>query len=87
MIRALAAVSTEAQGEQLVEDVVVVADGGGGVEVLQPHCRVQAGGAGAALRGGGFPAGDLVGQDELEELGVGQLAGARGPRPVKLPSL
>jgi len=58
------------------------------------HGRVQAGGAGAALGGGGVAAGDLVGQDQLEELGVAEAVGVhhclvsraggphRRPRPV-----
>ena len=37
------------------------------------HGGVQAGGAGAQGGGAGFAAGYLVGQDELEEVGVGHV--------------
>jgi hypothetical protein len=43
--------------------------------VLQPHARVQARLAGAPLRGDGVAAGDLVGQEQLEEPGVAEAAG------------
>ena len=75
-------VGDEPQGEQFVQDGLVVADGAVCVEVVQPHGRVQAGGAGAARRGGGVAAGDLVGQDQLQELGVGQVAGAGQGEPL-----
>ena len=64
----------ETQRAQLVEDLVVVVDLGGGVPVLQGHVRVEPGGAGPEAGTGGFTAGDLVGEDELEELGVGEVA-------------
>ena len=64
----------EAQRAQLVEDLVVVVDLGGGVPVLQCHVGVESGGAGPQAGAGGLSAGDLVGEDELEELGVGQVA-------------
>ena len=51
----------EPQADQLVPQLLVVADGGGGVPGVQAHVGVQPGGAGAA---GGRPvlaAGDLVG--------------------------
>ncbi len=50
---------------------MVVADGGGGVPGVQAHAGVEAGGAGAQARGLGLAAGDLVGQDQFEEVGVG----------------
>ena len=37
---------------------------------VEPHGRIQAGGPGAEHRRAGLPAGDLVGQQQLEERGV-----------------
>ena len=65
----------EPQRAQLVPDGVVVGDLGGVVPAVQGHGRVEAGGAGAAVGGGGLAAGDFVGEDELEELGVAHAAG------------
>ncbi len=39
------------------------------------HVGVEAGGAGPQAGRGGLAAGDFVGEDQLEELGVGQVAG------------
>ena len=64
----------EPQRAQLVEDLVVVVDLGGGVPVLQGHVGVEAGGAGPEAGGGGLSAGDFVGEDQFEELVVGQVA-------------
>ena len=61
---------------------LVVGDLGWCVEVLQAHGGVEAGGAGAPLGGGGVAAGDLVGEDELEELGVAQVAGPGQGEPL-----
>ncbi len=61
------------QASQLVPQLVVVADGGGGVPGVQPHAWIEPGGAGPQRGGLGFAAGDLVGEDELEEVGVGHL--------------
>jgi len=78
----VAGVGDEAQQEQLVEDLPVVGDAGLVVEVLQPHGRVQAGGAGAPFGGGGVAAGHLVGEDQLQELGVAEVAGAGQGEPL-----
>ena len=71
----------EPQAGQLVPQLLVVADGGGVVPGVQPHAGVEPGGAGAQRGGLGLAAGDLVGQDELEEVGVGHvlLAGQGEP--------
>src|SRR5579863_10706298 len=63
----------EPQGDQLVPELLVVADGGGGVPGFGAHGGVQAGVLGAQGDGSGFAAGDFVGQDELEEVGVGHV--------------
>ena len=91
-IRDVVAGVDEAQGAQLVEDLVVVVDLGGGVPVLQCHVGVEAGGAGSEAGRGGLSAGDLIGEDELEELGGGTgrvvwpgravRAGCRGSGPA-----
>ena len=39
------------------------------------HRGVEPGGAGSQVGGGGLAAGDFVGEDELEELGVSHAAG------------
>ena len=44
---------------------------------VQGHLRVEPGGAGASVGRGGLAAGDFVGEDELEELGMTHLAGGR----------
>src|SRR6266704_4979674 len=62
----------EPQGDELVPEPLVVADGGGGVPGFGAHGGVQAGVFGAQGDGPGFAAGDFVGQDQLEEVGVGQ---------------
>jgi len=58
--RAVGAVE-EPQGDQLVPQLLVVADGGGGVPGLGAHGGVQAGVAGAKGDGAGLAAGDFVG--------------------------
>src|SRR6266536_1478063 len=63
----------EPQGDQLVPEPLVVADGGGRVPGFGAHGGVQAGVLGAQRDGPGFAAGDFVGQDELEEVGVGHV--------------
>ncbi|HET6919433.1 MAG TPA: hypothetical protein VFI46_08220 [Jiangellaceae bacterium] len=55
--------------------MVVVGDLGGVVPTVQRHRRVESGGAGSSVGGGGFAAGDFVGEDELEELGVTEATG------------
>jgi hypothetical protein len=65
----------EAQRAQLRPDGVVVGDFGGVVPAIQGHGRVELGGAGAPVGAGGLASGDLVGEDELEELGVAHAAG------------
>ncbi len=59
----------------------VVADGGGLVPGVQPHSRVQAGGAGAQGRGLGLTSGDLIGEDKLDEVDVGHFL-LPGPHTV-----
>src|SRR6185437_3653968 len=61
----------EPQAGQLVPELPVVGDGGGVVPGVEPHAVVEPGGAGAQRGGFGFAAGVLVGEDELEEVGVG----------------
>ena len=51
----------EPQADQFVPQLLVVADGGGGVPGVQPHVGVQAGGAGAAGGRAVLAAGDFVG--------------------------
>src|SRR6266480_625308 len=51
----------------------VVQAGGGGVPGFGAHGGVQAGVLGAQRDGAGFASGDLVGQDQLEEVGVGHV--------------
>ena len=66
----------EPQGDELVPEPLVVADGGGGVR-FRCAWRGPAGVAGAQ-GDEGFAAGDFVGQDQLEEIGIGVLAGGPG---------
>jgi len=63
----------EPQGDQLVPQLLVVADGGGGVPGFGAHGGVQAGVPGAQRDGACFAAGDFVGQDQLQEVGVGHV--------------
>jgi hypothetical protein len=72
----------EPQAGQLVPQLAVVADGGGLVPGVEPHAGIEPGGAGAQRGGLGFAAGDLVGQDELEEVGVGHLLLAGEGEPL-----
>ena len=65
----------EPQRAQLVPGLPVERDLGGVVPVVERHVGVEAGGPSPQGGGGGFPAGDLIGQHELEELGVAQVAG------------
>jgi hypothetical protein len=62
----------EPERGQLVPQVLVEVDRCGGVPGVQPHAGVQAGGAGRKRGGVGVAAGDLVGQDQLETVRVGQ---------------
>src|SRR5258708_18868564 len=81
-------VGDEPQREQLGEHGLVVADGGGVVEVLQPHGRVQAGGAGAAGGGGGVAAGGPRRPGPPPGTRGGQAVGAGpggGPPPGRRP--
>ena len=71
----------EAQRAQLVPDGAVVGDLGGVVPAVQGHGRVEPGGAGTPVGGGGLAAGDFVGEDELEELGVAHAAGVGEGEP------
>src|SRR6185437_13353672 len=61
----------EPERGELVPELAVVGYGGGVVPGVEPHAVVEPGGAGAYRGGFGFAAGVLVGQDELEEVGVG----------------
>ena len=63
----------EAQRAQLVPHLVVIGDLGGVVPAVQGHLRVETGGPGATVGRGGLAAGDLVGEDEFEELGMAHL--------------
>jgi putative hemolysin len=64
----------EPERAQLVEDLMVVVDFGAAVPVLQGHVRVEPGASGPEAGGAGLSAGDFVGEDQLEELVVGQAA-------------
>jgi len=72
----------EPQGDQLVPELLVVADGGGGVPGLGADGGVQAGVAGAQRDGARFAAGDFVGQDQLQEVGVGHVVLAGQGQPL-----
>ena len=65
----------EAQRAQLGPGGAVVGDLGGVVPAVQGHGRVETRSAGAPVGRGGLASGDLVGEDELEELGVAHLVG------------
>ena len=62
----------EAQRAQFIEDLVVEADFRGVIPVFQTHGCVESRPACPDSGAGGLSAGDFVGQDESEELGVGQ---------------
>jgi hypothetical protein len=66
----------EAQRAQLGPGLAVVGDCGGVVPVLQAHGGLQPRGPGPEQGAGGLPPGHLVGQDQLEELGMSHAAGA-----------
>jgi hypothetical protein len=72
----------EPQADQLVPQLLVVADGGGGVPGVDAHVGVEPGGAGAAGGRAVLAAGDLVGQQQLEEVGVRELLLAGEDEPV-----
>jgi len=55
--------------------VVVVGDAGGVVPTVEGHGRVEPGGPGTPVSGGGLAAGDLIGENELQELGMTETAG------------
>jgi hypothetical protein len=74
--------SRNPQADQFVPQLPVVADGGGLIPGVEPHYRVQPGGAGPQLCGLGVAAADLVGQHQLEEVGVGQLLLAGQGEPL-----
>jgi hypothetical protein len=59
------------QGGQLGPELLVIAQGRGGVPGLQAHPGVEAGGAGAQRGGVGVAAGDLLSEHEFGEVGVG----------------
>ena len=71
--RDMGVVLDEAQRAQLVPQLGVVADVGGGVPRLELVRGVEAGALGPELRGGAVAAGDLVGEDQQEEVLVGHL--------------
>jgi len=60
----------EPQRDQFVPQLLVVADCGGAVPGVEPQGRVEPCGPGAERRGLGFATADLVGKDELQEVGV-----------------
>ena len=60
----------EPQADQLVPQLLVVADGGGGIPGVEAHVGVEPGGAGAAGGGAVLAAGDFVAEQQLEEVGV-----------------
>jgi hypothetical protein len=72
----------EPQGGQVGEQGTVVGEVVQLVPGLEPHRRVEAGGAGAEHRRAGLPAGDLVVEDELEERGVAELALSGQDQPL-----
>ena len=57
-------------------------DGGGGVPGVQAYVGVEPGGAGAAGGGAVLAAGDFVGQQQFEEVGVRQFLLAGEGEPV-----
>jgi hypothetical protein len=59
-------------GDQFVPQLLIEGDRGGGVPGVQAHAGVEAGGACAQRGGVGVAAGDLVGEDQFEEVGVGR---------------
>ena len=61
----------EPERDELVEDDAVVGDRRGVVPVVEAHGRVEAGGPGPEGGGVGVATGDLIGQDDLEELSMG----------------
>ena len=65
----------ETQRAEFVPHGAVVGDLGGVVPPVEGHLRVKSGGPGAPVSGGGFAAGDFVGQHELQELGVSHPTG------------
>ena len=72
----------EPQRGELVPELLVVADGGGRVPGVQPHAGVEPGGPGPQGGGLGLAAGVFVGEDELEEVGVGHVLLAGQGEPV-----
>jgi hypothetical protein len=48
---------------------------GGVVPAVEGHGRVETGAAGPPVGGGVFPAGDLVGYDQFEKLGMSHAGG------------
>ena len=80
-IKALWPASTKRREHSSSQTGSVEADLGGGVPVLQAHVGVESGGAGPQGGGGGLAAGDLVGEDQLEELGVAQFLGLGQRQP------
>ena len=63
-------------------EFAVEPDTGVGLEGLQPHGGVELGGAGAQLGGRAVAAVDLVGEHELQELGVREVLGAGEREPL-----
>ena len=77
----------EAKRGQLRPQSTVVADLGGIVLGLENHGGVQVGGPGPQPGRGAVPAVDLVGQHELQELGVAQVCRAKASRSARVSRL
>jgi hypothetical protein len=77
-----AGIVEEPQRAQLVPELAVEPDTGVGGEGLQAHGGVELGGAGAQLGRGAVAAVDLVGEHELQELGVAEVLGAGQREPL-----
>src|SRR5689334_12051548 len=67
----------------LVPQLLVGADRGSVVPGVQPHACLEPGGPGPQGGGFGLAAGVLIGQDELEEVGVGHVLLAGQGEPVR----
>jgi len=77
-----AGVVEEPQRAQLVPEFAVEPGAGVGGEGLQAHGGVELGGAGAQLGRGAVAAVDLVGEHELQELGVAEVLGVGQREPL-----
>ncbi|HEV2809654.1 MAG TPA: hypothetical protein VGV93_04550 [Acidimicrobiales bacterium] len=62
----------EAQRPELGPGGLVVGDRGGRIPALHGHRRIEPGGPGPQRGRAGVAPGDLIGEDQLEELAVGE---------------